>query len=160
MRQLLFAERVSCHNCLPSLLSYETHTFSGLSESQNLPHLLEPLRQLSLLVNENVLCTAPTCGMRGTSDIPGQCNLHGVLREDLQKVQRVLSQTTSEREVHRGTAAEHVCGLLQQVPLLGMLEGNLHFLSHLLLILRMIVFGGPLPQVGRGWELHRLVMVW
>ena len=40
-----------------------------------------------------------------------------------------------------------------------MLEGNLHLLSHLLLVLRMIVLGGPLPQVGRGWELHRLVMV-
>lgn len=130
-----------------------------MGESHNLPHLLEPLRQLSLLVNENVLRTAPTCGMRGTSDIPGQCNLHWVLREDLQKVQRVLSQTSSEGEVHRGTAAEYVRGLLQHVPLLGMLEGNLHFLSHLLLVLRMIVLGGPLPQVGRGWELHRLVMV-
>jgi hypothetical protein len=100
VRQLLFADRVSCLNCFSSLLSYETHTFSGLSESHNLPHLLEPLGQLSLLVYENVLRTAPTCGMRGTSDVPGQCNLHGVLWEDLQKVQRVLSQTTSEREVH------------------------------------------------------------
>ena len=124
----------------------------------NLPHLLEPLRQLSLLIYENVLHTA---GMRGSSDVSGQSNLHGVVREDLQKVQRVLSLTTRERVVHRGTAAEYVRGLLQQVPLLGMLEGDLHLLSHLLLVLRMIVLGGPLPQVGcRRWELHGLVIVW
>jgi hypothetical protein len=66
-----------------------------LSESHILPHLLEPLRQLSLLIYENVLRTAATCGMRGTPEIPGECDLHGVLREDLQKVQRVLSQTTA-----------------------------------------------------------------
>lgn len=35
-----------------------------------------------------------------------------------------------------------------------MLERDLHLLAHFLLVLRMIVLGGPLPQGGRGWELH------
>jgi hypothetical protein len=35
-----------------------------------------------------------------------------------------------------------------------MLERDLHLLPHLLLILRMIVLWGALPQGGRGWELH------
>ena len=118
MRQLLLSERASCLNCFASLLSDETHTLGGSGKSHNLL-LLESMRQLCLLVYENVLRTG---GMRGIPEIPGEGDLHGVLREDLQKVQGVLSQATCKGELKLEAGAVNTRGLLKQVPLLGMLE--------------------------------------
>jgi hypothetical protein len=89
VRQLLLTERVSCLNCFTSLLSDETHTLGGSGKSHKLL-LLEPVRQMCLLVYENVLRTVTIDGMRGVREIPGQGDLHWVLRMDLQKLQGVL----------------------------------------------------------------------